>query len=84
MMKVGEAANRLAKLEVLPPKGVRWAIAIANRDFLIHQYDDINRDIRLRRLSGTGLQTEGLTALSGDTSPCHKPCRSERPVAMNG
>lgn len=51
MMKVGEAANRLAKLEVLPPKGVGWAIAIANRNFLIHQYDDINRNITWETLS---------------------------------
>jgi len=33
------------------PKGVRWAIAIANRNFLIHQYDDINRDITWETLS---------------------------------
>jgi uncharacterized protein with HEPN domain len=39
MMKVGEAANRLAKLDVLAPEGVVWALAVANRNFLIHQYD---------------------------------------------
>lgn len=38
MMKVGEAANRLARLEIGPPDGVDWAIAVANRNFLIHQY----------------------------------------------
>ena len=43
MMKLGEAANRLAQLGVLPPEGVEWALAIANRNFIIHQYDEINR-----------------------------------------
>lgn len=44
MMKLGEAANRLSKLDVLAPDGVRWATAVANRNFLIHQYDEINRE----------------------------------------
>ena len=43
MMKLGEAANRLSRLGVLPPEGVEWALAIANRNFIIHQYDEINR-----------------------------------------
>jgi uncharacterized protein with HEPN domain len=45
MMKLGEAANRLSRLEVLAPEGVIWALAVANRNFLIHQYDEINRDL---------------------------------------
>ena len=45
MMKLGEAANRLAKLDVLAPGGVDWALAVANRNFLIHQYDEINREL---------------------------------------
>jgi uncharacterized protein with HEPN domain len=45
MMKVGEAANRLSRLGVLPPDGVEWALAIANRNFIIHQYDEINREL---------------------------------------
>ena len=44
MMKLGEAANRLSKLDVLAPDGIRWATAVANRNFLIHQYDEINRE----------------------------------------
>lgn len=43
MMKVGEAANRLTRLGVLAPDGVEWALAVANRNFIIHQYDEINR-----------------------------------------
>src|SRR5680860_792864 len=35
MMKLGEAANRLSRLEVLAPDGVDWALAVANRNFLI-------------------------------------------------
>lgn len=51
MMKIGEAATRLAKLGVLAPDGVRWATAIANRNFLIHQYDNIDREITWATLS---------------------------------
>lgn len=36
MMKVGEAANRLSRLGVLAPEGVDWALAVANRNFIIH------------------------------------------------
>lgn len=45
MMKVEEAANRLAGMGVLEPDGVQWALAVANRNFLIHQYDQINRSL---------------------------------------
>lgn len=51
MMKLGEAANRLARLEVLAPDGVDWALAVANRNFIIHQYDAINRELTWRTLS---------------------------------
>jgi uncharacterized protein with HEPN domain len=51
MMKLGEAANRLAKLNVLPPEGVNWALAVANRNFIIHQYDELNREITCQTLS---------------------------------
>lgn len=44
MMKLGEAANRLSRLGVLAPQGVEWALAVANRNFIIHQYDEINRE----------------------------------------
>ena len=51
MMKLGEAANRLARLGVLAPEGVEWALAVANRNFIIHQYAEINRAITWRTLS---------------------------------
>ena len=51
MMKLGEAANRLSRLGVLAPKGVEWAIAVANRNFIIHQYDEINRELTWQTLS---------------------------------
>lgn len=51
MMKLGEAANRLSRLGVLAPDGVDWALAVANRNFLIHQYDEINRELTWVTLS---------------------------------
>lgn len=45
MMKLGEAAKRLSRLEVLAPDGVDWALAVANRNFIIHQYDEVNRNL---------------------------------------
>lgn len=51
MMKLGEAGNRLSRLDVLPPDGVDWALALANRNFLIHQYDEINRELTWLTLS---------------------------------
>lgn len=51
MMKLGEAANRLSRLGVLAPDGVEWAIAVANRNFIIHQYDEINRELTWLTLS---------------------------------
>ena len=52
MMKLGEAANRLARLDVLAPEGVDWALAVANRNFIIHQYDEINRRMTWLTLAG--------------------------------
>ncbi len=51
MMKLGEAANRLSRLGVLAPDGVEWALAVANRNFIIHQYDEINRELTWLTLS---------------------------------
>ena len=45
MMKLGEAANRLSRLGVLAPEGVEWPLAVANRNLIIHQYDEINREL---------------------------------------
>jgi uncharacterized protein with HEPN domain len=30
---------------VLEPDGVDWALAVANRNFLIHPYDEIDRQL---------------------------------------
>ncbi|MDD2818115.1 MAG: DUF86 domain-containing protein [Candidatus Nanopelagicales bacterium] len=51
MMKLGEAANRLSKLGVLAPDRVDWALAVANRNFIIHQYDELNRALTWQTLS---------------------------------
>lgn len=45
MMKIGEAALRLSRRDVERPEGVEWRDAVANRNWLIHQYDQIDRDI---------------------------------------
>lgn len=64
MMKLGEAANRLSRLNVLAPDGVEWALAVANRNFIIHQYDEINRELTWltlsRDLSEWKISLEGL------------------------
>ena len=36
MMKLGEAAGRLARAGVPPPPGLAWTDAIDNRNWLIH------------------------------------------------
>lgn len=46
-----EAANRLSRLGVLEPDGVEWALAVANRKFHIHQYDEIDRQLSWLTLS---------------------------------
>jgi uncharacterized protein with HEPN domain len=51
MMKLGEAASRLATFGLLAPAGVEWALAIANRNFIIHQYDEIDRQVTWLTLS---------------------------------
>ena len=51
VMKLGEAANRLSRLDVLAPHGVEWALAVANRNFIIHHYDEINRELTWLTLS---------------------------------
>lgn len=64
MMKLGEAANRLSKLGVLAPDGIEWAVAVANRNFIIHQYDLINRSITWETLAtDLGAWRESLTPL---------------------
>lgn len=44
MMKLGEAAKRLSRLELPAPDGVDWSLAVANRNFIIHQYDEVDRE----------------------------------------
>lgn len=51
MMKLGEAANRLTRLGSSAPEGVDWALAVANRNWLIHQYDEIDRQVTWSTLS---------------------------------
>jgi uncharacterized protein with HEPN domain len=51
MMKIGEAVNRLSRAGVAAPEGISWADAIANRNWLIHQYDEIDRNLTWETLA---------------------------------
>lgn len=51
MMKVGEAAGRMSRAGIEPPPGVEWSDAIANRNWAVHQYDEIDRSITWNTLS---------------------------------
>lgn len=77
MMKLGEAANRLSRLGVLAPEGVEWTLAVADRNFLIHQYDEINRELTWLTISRdlpawqeslSPLITEAQGVVDGDTT----------------
>lgn len=41
----------MSRLDVLAPDGVEWALAVANRNFIIHQDDQINRELTWMTLS---------------------------------
>lgn len=45
LMKIGETANRLSRTDLEAPDGIRWADAVATRNWLIHQYDTIDRAV---------------------------------------
>lgn len=51
MMKLGEASNRLSRAGLDSPDGVEWPDAVANRNWLIHQYDEVDRQITWVTLS---------------------------------
>ena len=51
MMKLGEAAGRLARADASPPECLSWADAIANRNWVIHQYDNLDRAVTWETLS---------------------------------
>ena len=51
LMKIGEAANRLSKLGISPPTGITWSEAIDQRNWLIHQYDHVDRAVTWATLS---------------------------------
>jgi uncharacterized protein with HEPN domain len=73
MMKLGEAANRLSRLNVLAPDGVKWALAVANRNFIIHQVrrDQPRTDLAhaLARSSGMEVILSGAVRGSLDHDP---------------
>lgn len=50
MMKLGEAAGRLSRGNVPAPPGVAWTDAI-DRNWLIHQYDEVDRALTWETIS---------------------------------
>lgn len=52
MMKIGEAARRLEQTGQASAE-IRWRDAVANRNWLIHQYDHIDRDITWATLTSS-------------------------------
>ena len=46
MMKLGEAAKRLANTGYFAAESVDWSSAIANRNWLIHRYDELDRALK--------------------------------------
>lgn len=76
LMKIGEAANRLSKLGVTPPLGIDWVSAIDQRNWLIHQYDHVDRNVTWATLANdlpkwaAALQatfTEAATLIADDS-----------------
>lgn len=67
VMKLGEAAIRLSRLGVLAPDGVERALAVANRNFIIHQYDAINRELAWLTIS------RDLPSWKTPCNPCSGP-----------
>lgn len=63
MMKLGEASGRLARAGLDAPGDIKWADAISNRNWLIHQYDNIDRAITWVTLKRD--LVEWRTSLSG-------------------
>jgi len=51
MMKLGEAAKRLSTSGYFAPESVDWASALANRNWLIHRYDELDRALTWMTLS---------------------------------
>ena len=51
MMKLGEAAKRLANTGYFASESVDWSSAIANRNWLIHRYDELDRALTWMTLS---------------------------------
>lgn len=75
MMKLGEAAGRLAPAEVEPPPGMVWTDAVANRNWLIHQYDKIDRALTWVTCRATSPVDEwrSPTPSGSPKSPIHTP-----------
>ena len=77
MMKLSEAANRLARRGAPSPQGVEWAIAVANRNFIIHRYDEISRELTWQALAAD--LPGWAVALSGSFAAAERSLRIPSP-----
>ncbi|MSY84614.1 MAG: hypothetical protein F2693_07805 [Actinobacteria bacterium] len=54
----------MSRPEVMAPAGVEWALAVANRKFIIHPDDEVNRELTWltvsRDLPGWKVSLQGL------------------------
>lgn len=66
IVDAGEAANRLDRAGVAAPQGHAWADAVSNRNWLIHQYDQIDRAVTWSTL------TTSLPAWAKSLQPAFK------------
>ncbi|MCL2490824.1 MAG: DUF86 domain-containing protein [Propionibacteriaceae bacterium] len=51
MMKIGEVARRLDRMGYAPPKKITWTDASDNRNYLLHDYDAVSRNVTWQTLS---------------------------------
>lgn len=58
MMRIGGLSRRLSDAGMDAPAGVSWSDAIANRNWVIHQYDEIDREITWNTLSISVIEGE--------------------------
>lgn len=66
MMKIGELAGRMSRKGIKSPDSVRWSDAVANRNWVIHQYDEIDREITWNTLDKSVMEWRNLFALEFD------------------
>jgi|AntAceMinimDraft_6_1070360.scaffolds.fasta_scaffold01420_2 uncharacterized protein with HEPN domain len=73
LMKIGESIKRISKTGFPAPNGVIWSEAISNRNWLIHQYDSIDRALTWHTL------TKSIPELKVALTPSYELARLQIP-----